>query len=719
VQEQIGRYEIRREIGRGGMATVYLAYDPRFQRLVAIKVLPRQFTHDPKYLTRFEQEARVIATLEHPAIVPVHDFGEEDDAPYLVMRHMAGGSLRDRLRGEPLSLAQISSIFERLAPALDKAHQAGIVHRDIKPANILFDEDGNPYLADFGIARMAEASQSTTGVIGTPAYMSPEQVVNKRGQAIDGRADIYALGVILYELLTGEQPYEGETSTQQMMAHVLEPVPNVLETNPDLPPATQEVIDRVMAKEPGDRYSTAAELAQAVKALAGLEGTAEVVQSAEPSQPESLVDSIEEEKVSEEVEEQDLSLAPETPPVTTDTAGEGGKIPPARTLASNGSSQGGMPRWVWLAGALALLFLGYLVFSNIMRQESGPEPKEEPSVLDTKTTPTPMERIVPSEVPPGPEDIFEPTGDCAEDDVFCVGVVMVDDTIFDQVVLEGVIQAEAELGAQISIGETQGFEHFADTIDQFAAQDFDVIVTVGFYLEEATAEAARQYPDIDFIGVDQFQSEPVDNFVGLIAHQDQEGFLAGALAAMLTNSGIVAQILGTDEIETIVAFKEGFEGGARYILPDINIISTYHPGGLEIAFTDPDWGAEAARQSLDQGADVIFGAGGLTGDGALIEVAGQEGAYCIGVDIDQWLTLPDAHPCLVSSAVRQIGPDVFNLIQMSFEGKLPSGEYYGRVGLAPFHDHEDLLTQEMRNTLDGLVRDLQNGAIETGYNSGG
>ena len=228
------------------MATVYLAYDPHFTRQVAIKVLPRQFTHDPKYLARFEQEAKMIATLEHAAIVPVYDFGEYNDAPFLVMRYMAGGTLHDRLGGKPLSLEEIAAMLDRLAPAMDKAHNAGIIHRDLKPANILFDEDGNSYLADFGIARMAEASQTMT-IVGTPAYMSPEQVESE--VKLDGRSDIYAIGVILYELLTGKQPYTAETPTGQMLMHITKPVPNILEANPDLPPQTQQVIEKAMAAE--------------------------------------------------------------------------------------------------------------------------------------------------------------------------------------------------------------------------------------------------------------------------------------------------------------------------------------------------------------------------------------------------------------------------------------------------------------------------------------
>ena len=263
-------------------------------------------------------------------------------------------------------------------------------------------------------------------------------------------------------------------------------------------------------------------------------------------------------------------------------------------------------------------------------------------------------------------------GECGDEGVFCVGVVTdvgeIDDKSFNQSAWDGVQQAEKELGAQVDYIETQDAKDYAANIGQFAENGYDVIVTVGFAMGEATAEAAAKYPDIDFIGVDQFQGAPIDNLSGLIFSEDKSGFLAGALAAMLTETGTIGQVLGTDLVPPVVAFKEGYEGGAAYINPDINLISTYHPGGLDVAFIDPEWGATTAKQALDQGADVIFGAGGKTGNGALIEVAGQEGAYCIGVDTDQWLTVPEAHPCLVSSAMKLITPGVFDLINQSRDG---------------------------------------------------
>jgi basic membrane protein A and related proteins len=260
---------------------------------------------------------------------------------------------------------------------------------------------------------------------------------------------------------------------------------------------------------------------------------------------------------------------------------------------------------------------------------------------------------------------------------------------------------------------------FQAQLPEVSRVPYDVIVTVGFAMGEATAEAAAKYPNINFIGVDQFQGETIPNVAGLIFPEDKAGFQAGALAAMLSQSGTIAAVLGTDLVPPVVAFKEGYEGGARYINPDINLISTFHPGGLDVAFTDPEWGASTAKQAVDQGADVVFGAGGKTGNGAIIEVAGVEGAFCIGVDSDQWETVPEAHACLVSSAMKLITPGVFELAKLSQEGAFPGGNYIGATGLAPFHDFEDQISQEIKDKLAEIEAGLNDGSISTGYNPGG
>ncbi len=264
--QKFGRYEIKAEIGRGGMATVYHAYDPRFEREVALKVLPREMLHDPQFRTRFEREAKTIAMLEHPAIVPVYDFGEEDGQPYFVMRYMTGGSLADRMKHGPMSILEVARLFGRLAPALDESHAKGIIHRDLKPGNILFDQHGEPYISDFGIAKIAATQTNVTGsaIVGTPAYMSPEQA---QGEGIDGRSDIYGLAVILFELLTGQQPYHGDTPMSIVVKHITEPVPHILDVKPDLPPAIEAVIEKAMAKDRDERFPTVKALTDALNAV--------------------------------------------------------------------------------------------------------------------------------------------------------------------------------------------------------------------------------------------------------------------------------------------------------------------------------------------------------------------------------------------------------------------------------------------------------------------
>jgi len=294
----------------------------------------------------------------------------------------------------------------------------------------------------------------------------------------------------------------------------------------------------------------------------------------------------------------------------------------------------------------------------------------------------------------------------------------VDDKSFNQSAWEGAQQAAASLGGEANYIETEEAKDYENNIDLFIEDGVDVIITVGFALGDATIAAAQANPDIDFIGVDQFQAEALPNLAGLIFPEDKSGFLAGALAGLLTETNIVGAVLGTDLVPPVVAFKEGWENGARYTNPQVETISTYHPGGLDIAFGDPDWGAATARQALDQGADIIFGAGGATGNGALIEIASQEGAWCVGVDTDQWNTVPEARACLITSAMKLITPGVAELVEASAAGSFPGGNHLGDVGLAPFHDHDSAVSDDYKLSLEAIKAALDSGEISTGYSPG-
>jgi len=291
----------------------------------------------------------------------------------------------------------------------------------------------------------------------------------------------------------------------------------------------------------------------------------------------------------------------------------------------------------------------------------------------------------------------------------------VNDRTFNQSAWEGVQEAAAALGAEANYIETRAATDYEDNIRQFAEAGYDAIVTVGFALGEATLKMAAEYPDIKFIGVDQFQAEVVPNVAGLVFHEDHAGYLAGVLAANLTKTGTIGGVFGTDLVPAVVAFREGYEAGAKTVKPDINIISAYHPGEIAQAFTDPEWGAATAAQAIDGGADVIFAAGGQTGNGALEETATHEGLYCIGVDTDQWETLPGAHPCLVTSAIKSVKGGVIELINKVADGTFEGGQVYGDAGLAPYHDFEDDIPDELKTQLEQIAVGLKDGSIKTGY----
>lgn len=253
------------------MASVYLAFDPSFKRDVAVKVLPRESVgKEENSLERFKKELETIASLEHPAIVPVYDVGEQDGQPYFVMRYMAGGSLSILIQEGKLSLQDTARIIERITVALDHAHKRNVIHRDIKPDNILFDLNANPYISDFGVAKLTEVAMDAnteSRVVGTPGYMSPEQAYDER---VDARSDVYALGVVIYQMLTGRsiERFSTNTSIERVRAYLEQPIPEILEVNPNLPPEVDTIIKTAMAKNKFDRYESALDLARALNLVA-------------------------------------------------------------------------------------------------------------------------------------------------------------------------------------------------------------------------------------------------------------------------------------------------------------------------------------------------------------------------------------------------------------------------------------------------------------------
>ena len=328
-----GRYQVIRLLGSGGMADVYLARDPRLGRQVAIKA-PRVEQLSPTVLARFEVEAQAIAGLDRDTIVPLYDYDEQDGRPYLVMRYMPGGSLADRLDKRPLALEAALPIIHRIADALDYAHAHKVIHRDVKPGNILFDDEEQAYLSDFGIARVFNGDDEATQqrltkpgyALGTVTYTSPEQV---RGVSEIGAAsDIYSLGVVVFEMLAGRVPYDDPSTILRAAQHVKDPIPSIQALQSSLPKGVDAVINRVLAKRPEDRYSTANQLVTGLSAA----------HNARPASP--------------------VASRPASPPVASRPASP----PPVTSKRPISQSRAGSwPPWVFLVGALGALLLGIYV----------------------------------------------------------------------------------------------------------------------------------------------------------------------------------------------------------------------------------------------------------------------------------------------------------------------------------------------------------------------
>ena len=270
VGRTLGPYKLEAPLGKGGMAMVFRAYQTSVKRYVAIKVMAPEIASEPGFVERFSREAEVIAQLEHPHILPVMDYGEADGLHYIVMRSIEGGSLDDVIRTKQLSFEDISRYLTQIASALDYAHRRGVIHRDLKPNNVLLDNDENVYLTDFGIARLASSERKLTAtgsVMGTPAYMAPEQAM---GRPVDARSDLYALGIMLYEMITRQLPFSADTPAALIFQHVYEQPKPASTFRSDLPSSVLAVLDKAMAKSPDTRFQTGGDMARAFAEAVGI-----------------------------------------------------------------------------------------------------------------------------------------------------------------------------------------------------------------------------------------------------------------------------------------------------------------------------------------------------------------------------------------------------------------------------------------------------------------
>ena len=371
--ENVGAYRVVEKLGHGGMATVFKAYHPSLDRYVAIKVMHPALTGDPNFLARFQREARIVAKLDHPHIVPIYDFAQHRGHPYLVMRFVEGETLKAYMQRGSLELAEVLRIARAVGGSLAYAHERGVMHRDIKPSNILLTPDGGVYLTDFGLARMAEAGESTLSrdvMVGTPQYISPEQA--KGVKELDARTDIYSLGVVLYEMIVGRPPFAADTPYAVIHDHIFTPLPLPGALRADLPEPVERVLLKALAKEPDDRFQSVEELVNALDAALKPAPAPE----AAPSPAETVV-------VSSETIVVPSPAAP--------TSAEAVEKPEAKPKVRKEKKEPKKKKrgWLWVVAGVAVLFfvviLGLVVINQWQQAEVPPDTEQ-------------------AEVPPGSED---------------------------------------------------------------------------------------------------------------------------------------------------------------------------------------------------------------------------------------------------------------------------------------------------------------------------
>jgi len=735
-----GHYRILGLLGRGGFGSVYEAEDTLLQEKVAIKELIPALVGDEALLRRFLAEARATMRLRHKRIVGTYNVFSEGDNYYIAMEHMPGGSLEQRLRERgSLPLAEAVQMAAEVCEGLAFAHEERVVHCDLKPANILFDAAGQARVADFGIAHisgeMLTRSWATPAgfVAGTLPYMSPEQTDGVRD---DPRLDLYALGAVLYRALTGRTylDFDQQETPRAQAANVgridnEQPLPPSRH-NPGVPAWLDGVVLKALAKRPEERYANAAQMRAA---LLQPEATRPAPREASQPAPREASQPAPREMVrpaltplSSERRAAPVPAVPREPvpslPTATSPAHQAAPPGPQPRPTSQSAADRRRRRLTWaLAGAAALLLVALVAgwVAILGGGKQGPA-KAIPSP-STALAPAAAATLLPTE-PPTPAPAAHKPGQGIR-----VGMVTdvsgVDGSGPNQRAWEGLLAAQEELGVEAVLLESRTEADHAPNIAALAEQKYDLVVTVGFALADATAAVAAQHPGTRFAAIDVTYDPPLPNVQGSLFRVDEAAFPAGYLAAgwaaLKDPAGPQVGWIGGVPIPAVEMFVVAYQNGVHYYNEQKGAAVRVE-GAYAGDFGSPDKGRAEGNALIDAGVDVILVAAGETGNGGLA-AARERGKWGIGVDVDQYLALPGEREILLTSCLKRLDQATLAIVRSVVEGRFAGGTNYvgpaanGAVGLAPYHDFESQIPAELKAEVAAIQEGIAAGRIETGW----
>ncbi|MDO9086205.1 MAG: BMP family ABC transporter substrate-binding protein [Anaerolineaceae bacterium] len=733
------RYKIEELLGQGGMSSVYKAFDPNLKRVVAIKMVHPHLSNDKTFLTRFEEEATAIANIRHPNIVQVFDFNTDQDLSYMVMEYVPGETLQSRLKRlnnkqQKMPVDEALKITMNVCDGLSYAHKRGMVHRDVKPANIMLDIQNQAILMDFGIVKIVgSAAHTLTGaVIGTANYMPPEII---RSEPADQRSDIYALGVTLFEMLSGKPPFEADSAMTIMLMHLNDSIPDIQTIRDDLPKNLNQVLMKALEKDRIKRYQTADEFS------ADLRKVFQIIESKEILLPltEQKLKTDDEIVIPTEIlspvigKEDDVTVVDysikqtfsESTPATL-------VVPPEKTkkmeeqIKETNSIPLGLV--IGLAGLLVVVIVvvggfvlnwfgfGAEVIPTEQIANAVMQPTDD-SLDSTRKTSVALSLLADKQTQ---EAKKQATPELVVQNNFKVCQLTssggIDDQSFNATVWKGIERAEIDLGVVSEFLESKDPSEYEQNMISFIDKQCDLIVSTGFQLGDITTSFAQTYPDYKFTVVDYPVEPEIPNLVGQQFQIDEATFLAGYLAARMTQTGKVATFGGMP-LPPVQMFMDGFARGVSYYNnvygTEVQVIGwdiNNPEAGLFVgSFEDRKLGADLANELINQGVDVILPVAGEVGFGSAAVMVDLGSGVVIGVDSDWAINNPEFAGVILTSVLKNSDNTTYQIIKNTVGNQFEGSNFVGRlindgVGLAPIRDFEERISAEFLEELM-LVRE--------------